>query len=93
MSQVHINGGVKYRDPETGETHDVKSKVKLKELIHKEPQNIHFYTTGLLGPKFEGCVNQLTDPATILNVCGPSPYNDRRWYATIRRVGMPLQVR
>lgn len=50
-----------------------KTKKDLKAGIGREPR---FIETSLFGPKYQG------DGSYV--VVGPDPYNNRRWYATVK---------
>lgn len=71
----YVNVGVK----------GLKTKKALKEAVKADPSKVYvFGTGGFVGPTYDGIVSSM--PANVkLSVCGPDPYNDRRWWATIER--------
>jgi hypothetical protein len=59
------------------------SKKALKIALADAPERVHFDTTSALGPSAE--YTGLTVPEGVsLQVVGPDPYADRRFYATVK---------
>jgi hypothetical protein len=59
----------------------LKTKTALKGAIKNAPENVQFYGTA---NGFCGTVHDVPE-GTTLCVVGPDPYNDRRWYANVKR--------
>lgn len=80
---IWINAGATHS---TGQR--VKSKAELKRTLKATPQAVTFDTTSNF-PKAEERVlasdlgNRPNKAIEAWQVCGPDPYNDRKWYATV----------
>jgi len=61
-----------------------KTKAALKRAIKENPTSVTLYATSPMGPQFAGPATGLEE-GTTFNVVGPDPYNDRSWYASIKR--------
>jgi hypothetical protein len=73
----------------------VLSKRDLRRRVAEDPDSLRFYATAVLGPRRNGetmTLSELDDEDVVFSVCGPDPFNDRRWYACVRRVGPRLRV-
>lgn len=60
---------------------DFLTKKALKEAIKENPANVYVYGTSDFAPT-NGTLDIL-DKGHKYSVCGPNPYNSRKWYATI----------
>lgn len=60
------------------------TKKALREAVAANPAGVEVYCTSEFGDQFDGFVSNLIEtPHLKLSVCGPDPYRDRKWYATI----------
>lgn len=82
----YINGGARdvYRGP-------ILTKAALKAAVKAYPADVEFYSTSELGATFNGRVSEMPADA-VLQVCGPDPYANRRWYASVKRTAKGLTV-
>ncbi len=71
---AYINGGCE----------GFKTKSALKIAVKSDPSAVYFYCTSPLGQTFNGKVSDMPEGVT-LQVVGPDPYNNRSWYASIKR--------
>jgi len=79
-NKMYVNVGVR-----SGIT-DIKTKKTLKELISENPSGVTFYETSIYGTYHGGEDFNGEDLKDGINysVCGPNPFTDRRWYATVK---------
>lgn len=64
-----------------------KTKKALKEACINAPDSVGFDCTDFLGP-FQDLTFTSIDPQPYdakLTVCGPDPYSNRKWYATVEK--------
>lgn len=82
----YINGGARamYRGP-------ILTKAALKAAVKAYPEDVEFFSTSELGATFNGPVSQMPADA-VLQVCGPDPYRNRRWYASVKRTAKGVTV-
>lgn len=66
------------------------TKAELRRHIAAHGDATVLPLTSVRGPSCIGLGS--LDEDTCLSVCGPDPYTDRRWFATVRRVGGKLVV-
>lgn len=81
---IWINAGATHS---TGER--VKTKAELKRTLKATPQAVIFDTTSNFPKPEEKVVasdlgNRPHHADEAWQICGPDPYNDRKWYATVR---------
>lgn len=76
---THISGGVKI------DGQHPRTKTSLKAALKDAPETVTFYGTSNFGSQFEGPISDLPPGDVILDIAGPDPYTDRRWYATVIR--------
>lgn len=57
-----------------------KSKKALREAMAADPSTVSFDRTAI---GFDGSGYQAPAEGISIQVTGPDPYNDRRWYATV----------
>lgn len=66
------------------------TKKALKEALTQDPSSVMFDGTSTFDP-FYGPATQA--PAGVkLQVCGPDPYTQRKWYATVTVTGGNVKV-
>lgn len=60
-----------------------KSKKQIKEAMRDDPASVTFYDTSFFnpGPTFDGAN---VPPSTNLTFVGPNPYQDRKFYGTVK---------
>lgn len=62
----------------------VPTKEALKALLADEPGEVVFDNTAFgVGPGKRQYRADKLDPQYVYQVCGPDPYQTRRWYATV----------
>lgn len=61
---------------------DAPSKRALKLTLADHPERVTFYSTSELGAVFDGNGTEIPQGVT-LSVCGPNPYNARKFYASV----------
>lgn len=61
---------------------DAPSKRALKITLQDHPERVTFYSTSELGQSFNGDGTSIP-PGVTLSVCGPNPYNARKFYASV----------
>jgi hypothetical protein len=76
----YINGGVRSATTNT----PIASKAALKRAVVADPADVMFFCTSELGEVFNGRLTETPESAK-LQVVGPDPYTNRRWYATVTR--------
>jgi hypothetical protein len=85
---IYINVGA-YSDNQR-----IPTKAKLKALAKESPELLRFDQTSALGnngmPKLINTI--MLRPAIVLSVCGPDPYNNRKWYANVQLINGKLTV-
>lgn len=62
----------------------VPTKAALKRALSQDSESVVFYSTSDMGAQHQGTVASLA-PTDTLSVCGPNPYSNRRWYASVTR--------
>ena len=67
-----------------------KSKKALKEAI-KDPASVYFDPTSMFDNQTMIHGDQIPNGVS-LSVCGPDPYNSRKWYATVTTVNGNVKV-
>lgn len=67
-----------------GGIHGATTKKALKEAVKADPNSVEFYSTGMMGPQFNGKVSNMPENSS-LTVAGPDPFNARNWFASIER--------
>lgn len=82
MSRVNCDATVRGRYP--------KTKKALKAALTEEPENVQFIGNSPFHP-FE-CSGIGIPEGTTLDVVGPDPYRDRRWYASVSRKGGKVTI-
>lgn len=80
-----VNVGAKYKAMGA----NVPTKKELKRVLRDAPQSVILYTTGQFpNEEYELTASDAGNLPNHLNtaytVTGPDPYNDRKWYATVR---------
>jgi hypothetical protein len=84
----YINCGVS--DTVSGER--IRTKKHLKELAASEPAQLLFDPTSVFDK--QGSIRGDTVPADAsLSVCGPDPYNERKWWAQVTLKDGKLSVK
>lgn len=67
---------------------NIKSKAELKRELKAQPNRIKIYTTGEFPREdYEVTASDLGNiakPDEVWQICGPDPYRDRRWYASVK---------
>jgi hypothetical protein len=81
---IWINAGAAHS---TGER--IKTKAELKRVLKATPQAVTFDTTSNFPNAEETVVasdlgNRPRAAEEAWQICGPDPYADRKWYATVR---------
>jgi hypothetical protein len=71
----------------------IKTKGALKASLMLNPQMVLFYRTSL----FESSITENITGASIpegvtLQVCGPDPYANRKWHASVQIVNGKIKV-
>lgn len=85
---THINGGVRA----AGSNNPIETKTRLKEALKHAPSAVFFYPTARdFGEQYTGTLDHMPEHVT-LDVVGPNPYNDRRWYASVTRTEKGFKV-
>lgn len=59
------------------------TKGMLKNAMRTAPETVTLYSTSAFGPNYSTNGAQL-DASIIYTIVGPDPYNNRKWYATIK---------
>lgn len=80
---LYINAGATHS---TGQR--VKTKAELKRTLRATPHAVIFDTTSNWPAAEERVVasdlgNRTNHKIESWQICGPDPYNDRKWYATV----------
>lgn len=79
-----INAGAK--SIETNEPY--ATKAALKRALKAAPQDVKLYSTSAFdlgtGEVASNLGNRPNHADEAWTVCGPDPYNSRKWYATVR---------
>lgn len=70
--------------------HPVMTKKDLKQLVADGNTELVFYGTSDFTP-FNGGLSAIN--GDVLSVVGPDPFNNRKWYATVRRENGKLTVK
>ena len=70
----------------------VKTKRALREKLRDYPSEVVFdRTENTPGPqRYRG--DDLPEDGTKFSVCGPDPYTNRKWYATVERTDKGIKV-
>ena len=68
-----------------------RTKKALREALAADPQSAYFEGTSLFGPQFAGTVAELPE-GVVLSAVGPDAYRDRKWYASVERIGDKIKV-
>lgn len=58
------------------------SKKALREALKADPSEVIFDPTSILGPITESICGDSIPQGVKLSVCGPDPYESRKWFAT-----------
>lgn len=69
----------------------IKTKKALKEMVKADPRSVIVDSTALFGTRYDGYLSEMPEGVT-LSVVGPDPYNDRKWYASVKRNGDNITV-
>ena len=69
-----------------------KTKKSLREACVAAVAPVYLQATSLFGDEAEGNLFQDVPDGDYF-VCGPDPYNDRRWYAHITKRGETVRVK
>jgi len=64
---------------------------KVISEIRRDPYNIRFYSTTVVGSSWSGRISDLPAHLTI-TIWGPDPVHDRQWKVTVRRGRRGFQV-
>lgn len=57
---------------------------KVASEIRRDPYNIFFYSTTVVGSSWQGRISDLPHHLTI-TIWGPHPVHDRQWRLTVKR--------
>lgn len=57
---------------------------KIIQEIRRDPHNVRFYSTTVVGTAWSGRISDLPAGLTI-TAWGPDPIHDRQWRVTIKR--------
>lgn len=63
-----------------------QTKGNLKAQIANDPGGVYLYNTAVIGDHWSGTADEMPEGMEF-NVVGPDPYNNRSWYATVKRNG------
>lgn len=83
---MYVNVGAKSKSDGSA----FKTKKALKEAIAANPDDVVIYGTSGFSP-FTGSADNLEEGVKY-SVCGPNPYTDRKWYATVEKTPKGIKV-
>lgn len=77
---MYLNVGAQYN----ADKKDIPTKSALKRAIQENPANVFFYdTSAFSGDRLISGTLDILEKGIKYSVCGPNPYNSRKWYATV----------
>jgi len=77
---MYLNVGAQYNDTKR----DIPTKKALKDAITANPANVYFYDTSVFSvDRLISGTLDILEKGIKYSVCGPNPYENRKWYATV----------
>jgi hypothetical protein len=73
----------------------IPTKADLRRAVTSDPADVSFDATSIVGgrdAKWSGRATEIPEDIT-LSVCGPDPYQNRQWWATVTRKGDKVTVK
>lgn len=67
------------------------TKAALKRAVADDPHRVRVLSTSPLGQVYDGPLPGAPEDTTLV-ASGPDPFNDRRWWANIKKQGGTYKV-